>query len=35
MGAHLGTATSDLGFRNRTAVLFDIASSRDTTIRRR
>ncbi len=33
MGAHLGAATSDLGFRNRTAVLFDIASSRDTTLR--
>ena len=32
MGAFLGSATDDLGLRNRTAVLFDIAASRDVTV---
>jgi hypothetical protein len=33
LGAVVGPATADVGFRNRTAVLFDIAPSRDVTIR--
>jgi hypothetical protein len=33
LGALLGPATQDVGFRNRTAVLFDIAPSRDVTFR--
>ena len=33
IGATLGTGTADIGFRNRTAVLFDIAPSRDVTLR--
>ena len=33
IGATLGAGTSDIGFRNRTAVLFDIAESRDVTLR--
>jgi hypothetical protein len=33
IGAFLGPATRDIGFRNRTAVLFDVAPSRDVTMR--
>ncbi len=33
IGATIGTGTADIGFRNRTAVLFDIAPSRDVTLR--
>ena len=33
IGATVGTGTADIGFRNRTAVLFDIAPSRDVTLR--
>ena len=33
IGASLGPGTEDIGFRNRTAVLFDIAPSRDVTLR--
>ena len=33
IGANLGAGTADIGFRNRTAVLFDIAESRDVTLR--
>ncbi len=33
IGATVGAGTSDIGFRNRTAVLFDIAESRDVTLR--
>ncbi len=33
IGAMLGAGTQDIGFRNRTAVLFDIAPSRDLTFR--
>ena len=33
IGAILGSATDDIGFRNRTAVLFDVAASRDVTCR--
>jgi hypothetical protein len=33
IGALLGPGTDDLGFRNRTAVLFDVAPSRDVTFR--
>jgi hypothetical protein len=33
LGAVVGPATADVGFRNRAAVLFDIAPSRDVTIR--
>jgi hypothetical protein len=33
LGALLGPLTTDVGFRNRTAVLFDIAPSRDVTLR--
>lgn len=33
LGASLGAGTEDIGFRNRTAVLFDIAPSRDLTLR--
>jgi hypothetical protein len=33
IGAQLGTGTQDIGFRNRTAVLFDIAPSRDVALR--
>jgi hypothetical protein len=33
LGATLGPGTEDIGFRNRTAVLFDIAPSRDVTCR--
>ena len=32
IGATIGTGTADIGFRNRTAVLFDIAPSRDVTL---
>jgi len=32
IGASLGAGTTDIGFRNRTAVLFDIAPSRDVTL---
>ena len=34
IGAHLGPATQDIGFRNRAAVLFDIAPSHDVTLPR-
>ena len=33
IGATLGPGTEDIGFRNRTAVLFDVAPSRDITLR--
>jgi hypothetical protein len=33
IGATLGAGTEDIGFRNRTAVLFDIAPSREVTLR--
>jgi hypothetical protein len=33
LGAVVGPATADVGFRNRAAVLFDIAPSRDVTVR--
>jgi len=33
IGAHVGPGTEDLGFRNRTSVLFDAAPSRDVTLR--
>ena len=33
IGAFVGPATQDIGFRNRTAVLFDIAPSRDVPVR--
>ena len=33
IGASLGPGTEDIGFRNRTAVLFDVAPSRDVTLR--
>jgi hypothetical protein len=33
IGANLGAGTADIGFRNRAAVLFDIAESRDVTLR--
>src|SRR5712692_2166278 len=33
IGALLGSATDDIGYRNSTAVLFDIAASRDVTFR--
>ncbi len=33
IGAHLGAGSEDIGFRNRTAVLFEIAPSRDVTVR--
>ncbi len=33
IGAQVGIATADIGFRNRTAVLFDIEPSRDVTLR--
>ena len=33
IGASLGEGTEDIGFRNRTAVLFDVAPSRDVTLR--
>ena len=33
IGATLGPGTEDIGFRNRTAVLFDVAPSRDVTLR--
>jgi hypothetical protein len=33
IGASLGPGTEDIGFRNRAAVLFDITSSRDVTLR--
>jgi hypothetical protein len=33
IGATLGPGTEDIGFRNRTAVLFDVAASRDVTLR--
>jgi hypothetical protein len=33
IGAFVGPATQDVGFRNRAAVLFDIAPSRDVTLR--
>ena len=33
IGATLGPGTEDIGFRNRTAVLFDVAQSRDVTLR--
>ena len=33
LGGQLGPGTGDLGFRNRTAVLFDVAPSRDVTFR--
>jgi hypothetical protein len=32
IGATIGAGTADIGFRNRTAVLFDIAPSRDVTL---
>ncbi|MBI1873089.1 MAG: CehA/McbA family metallohydrolase [Acidobacteria bacterium] len=32
LGAQLGVGTDDIGFRNRTAVLFEIAPSRDVTL---
>jgi hypothetical protein len=32
LGAQLGVGTEDIGFRNRTAVLFEIAPSRDVTL---
>ena len=33
IGASLGPGTEDIGFRNRTALLFDVAPSRDVTLR--
>ncbi len=33
IGASLGPGTEDIGFRNRTAVLFDVAASREVTLR--
>ena len=33
IGASLGPGSEDIGFRNRTAVLFDVAPSRDVTLR--
>ena len=33
IGASLGPGTEDIGFRNRAAVLFDVAPSRDVTVR--
>src|SRR5687767_6482078 len=33
IGATLGPGTEDIGFRNRTAVLFEVAQSRDVTLR--
>jgi hypothetical protein len=33
IGATLGPGTEDIGFRNRAAVLFDVAASRDVTLR--
>ena len=33
IGASLGPGTEDIGFRNRTAVLFDVAPSHDVTLR--
>jgi hypothetical protein len=33
LGAHLGAGTQDIGFRNRTAVLFDVAPSHVVTLR--